>query len=1001
MILKKSLCKLIFCVLWLIIFQGVAYGSDARQISFIEDSVEEKFKNNYFEGDIAEFCIQLINTGESEDSFEITYTVEDEKGNILHKEENSNEYLLYPTEKELITYRYTPKYFGELTLKVKTRGHDSGREETAEKKFMYIKRAEKNPEVGIHSDFLNSDETRKLVLPLYEAAGFGSRRWCIAWYEYEDEKGVYKLPSGLNEEVEIAKNINFHDMMQFGLGNPHWTKNSTSNVSVAWNKTMPVGDEQLKAWYDYCYNLAVETKDYAESYEVWNEPNVKTFNLLDATPEDYAKMLKNSYHAVRDAGSDAKIVGFAVSGIGADYINEVLDYCDELLKDDTLADGDTHYVDVIAIHPYCFAYTHLAENGIQFMNDPQTHKLFENVENLKNNLSGRWLNIPIWFTEFGWHERVGIENQAIYTTRTFILNKVHNTAEKIFLFKWMENTGKTTSDYNTTFGIINAEDSENPYLADRTFAAMASYNSLMRDAVYEKTRVLDEQAIYLFTLPENRKLLAFWSDGDSKSIDVNLNCDEVLVYDMYGNCYTQKGIDGKFSFFVSDKPIYVVGGFTNAESCDTLFDLSTYNIDICEKDSEELEFLNYTGACFDTVAEVSSGIGITSTSVPEKFVVSENNSNGKAQWITVTAQSGEDIYYKSEVKVTIHPENMFILANENFNDYACMQNAATNSNDGSLETYDDFKTLKSYSNFGSSRWEQGAWIDRAMPGVIRIDGSFGRENLLEKAGFKALLKKNGITDGKIKLDFDMAVTKELYDSCKDAIAYFEVAAESGNEQIPIIRVDENVLYCADNMVKVYESIPNDLEDFNKYSIVFDFDREKIYVYYNGLLVGENAIFDMPEQIKSNGITSVLFYNGRRFSDDVKIGTVSERIDNLKVVHDRLPDVSKGVIYGASFLQNGENIEFSDILAGENISSEVYMEISQEEVVEDTVLICAVYNDERLGSISVVPIFSGGQATAYTVENIEVKSSDNLMMRFFLWDMKTQKPLSQPHTVTNY
>lgn len=997
MVLKKRLNKLILCVLWLIIFQGIVFGSEGKPISFIEDSVAEKFKKNYFEGDISEFCIQLINTGETEESFVVTYMVEDEKGNALHEETDEEEYLLAPMEKEIITYRYTPKYFGELTLKVKMRGLDSRREETAEKKFMYIKRAEKNQEVGIHSDFFNNDKTREFVLPMYEKAGFGSRRWCIAWYEFEDEKGVYKLPAGLDEEVELAKSIDFHDMMQFGLGNPHWTKNSTSNVPVAWNKTMPVGDEQLRAWYDYCYNLVIETKDYAESYEVWNEPNVKTFNLLDATPEDYAKMLKSSYHAVRDAGADAKIVGFAVSGMGVDYINEVLECCDKLLKSDTLIGGDTHYIDVIAVHPYCFAYTHLPENGIQFMDDPETHKLFENAENLKNNLAERGLDIPIWFTEFGWHERVGVENQAIYTLRSFILNKVHNTAEKIFLFKWMENTGKKTQDYNTTFGIINAEDSENPYMADRTFAAMASYNSLMRDVVYDKTISVDEQKLYMFTLPDNRKLLAFWSDSNSKTIGVNLNCDEVLVYDMYGNCYTQKGIDGKFSFFVSDKPIYIVGKFNNAQSCDNLFDLGTYNIDICEKDSEELEFFNYTGEHFDIVAEASCGINITNTSVPEKFVLSENDSNGKEQWITLIAQSGENIYYKGEAKVTIHPENTFILSYEDFNNYACMQNAATTSNNGALETYDDFNTLKAYSTFGSSRWEQGAWIDRAMPGVMRIDGSFGRANFTESAGFKVLLKKMGTNTGKIKLDFDMAVIKQLSDSCVDAIAYFEVAAISAGENVPIMRIDKNELFYGSELKKVYTKIPNDLEQFNQYSIVFDFEASKLSLCYNGFVIEESAL---PDKIKSYGIDSFAFYNTRRFNDDVKIGTVSERIDNLSVIHFKFEN-NEGIIYEADLVRNGEKIEISEVSEKDTVSVKVYTQFKSEEVIEDTELICAVYNNDRLSGVTVVPDFSGGQTTVYTIENIEVKSCDNLMMRFFLWDKNTQRPLAKTHTIKNY
>lgn len=50
-----------------------------------------------------------------------------------------------------------------------------------------------------------------------------------------------------------------------------------------------------------------------------------------------------------------------------------------------------------------------------------------------------------------------------------------------------------------------------------------------------------------------------------KLVTVDLGTDYVEVYDDYGNMTPMSGNDGKFTFWVDERPMYVKGDFTKAE----------------------------------------------------------------------------------------------------------------------------------------------------------------------------------------------------------------------------------------------------------------------------------------------------------------------------------------------------------------------------------------------------------------------------------------------------
>lgn len=106
-----------------------------------------------------------------------------------------------------------------------------------------------------------------------------------------------------------------------------------------WN-VPPTTDAEYAQHAIFCEQVASQLKGVVEVFNVWNEYNHATFNTLQTGAEEYTKLLKVSYAAIKKGNPDAIVLGPDLAGVDHAFIETV---CKE---------GGLDYMDGLSGHPY-------------------------------------------------------------------------------------------------------------------------------------------------------------------------------------------------------------------------------------------------------------------------------------------------------------------------------------------------------------------------------------------------------------------------------------------------------------------------------------------------------------------------------------------------------------------------------------------------------------------------------------------------------------------------
>ncbi|MDO4558775.1 MAG: beta-galactosidase, partial [Planctomycetia bacterium] len=135
------------------------------------------------------------------------------------------------------------------------------------------------------------------------------------------------------------------------------------------------------AWKEYVTRTVSRYRDRIRYWEVWNEPNLKSFWRDEPNGANYARLLKNTAEQIREIDPELKIVYGGLAGVPLDYL------------EDSLRAGAGEAFDVMNIHPYRGGMV-----TMKLVNDFQkaiaaTRGLME-----KYGVGEK----PVWITEMGW-----------------------------------------------------------------------------------------------------------------------------------------------------------------------------------------------------------------------------------------------------------------------------------------------------------------------------------------------------------------------------------------------------------------------------------------------------------------------------------------------------------------------------------------------------------------------------------------------------------------------
>ena len=407
--------------------------------------------------------------------------------------------------------------------------------------------AKGNPGFGACQQIANGRGTPEDVGASMQSAGLTMLRDDVVWGRFDtEEEKAENLPI-LKERIEILKShgVNYLALL--------WN-NALKTMSDGGN--VPVTDEELDEWEEYCALMARELKGYTDYFEIWNEYNIKTFNTSYQPPEAYVELLKRAYKAIKKENPNAVVAGGSPSEVDLVFLENIFKL------------GALNYMDVLSIHPYDWSGQFREGRYVKNMTAAQ-----ELMDKYKRRL-------PIWNTELGFgtcltDKRYGHtrEEQCAAIVRGWILNKSTKLVDMWTYYMYTDMDNPT--DGESCFGMVNRWSNEKltDYGAKESFLAVSAMNSMVgADAEVAdsfENYTAREYAVNFYNSSMQKNVLVMESYDKSVQMSFYLGCNEVDLLDMYGNkMATISSQNGVYSFNVGMVPMYAVGKFNAFEKAE-------------------------------------------------------------------------------------------------------------------------------------------------------------------------------------------------------------------------------------------------------------------------------------------------------------------------------------------------------------------------------------------------------------------------------------------------
>ena len=492
-----------------------------------------------------------------------------------------------------------------------------------------------NPRAGTNVHLEGSDRYKndmEATIVLAKKAGYASLRDSIRWPEMEKSKGALKLSPPVAKEIELCR--------QYGMD--LMATDNSQNPDVYEDSAPLRGEEATAAYRKYREWMATELAGVSEALEAHNEYNL---HFPTSTPADYVHMMKNLYESTKKANPNMKVLGIDTAGLDTGLMRRYFEA------------GALDYMDAVSYHPYDHAVSF--EDGFQMLGAPAVRKLMEEFGGGDKE---------IWVTETGWHEglnnRITSDDKAYYLARALLQNAALKVFDRIYFYEFVD-SGIEPSYGESSYGTLNSVYSDVPYGAQPAYIAAANVNWLLGDTAFDTAingePTLNEDAyVYRFKRGnadgKGSQMVALWTKLDTMEYGLDLGVDKATMIDFFGNERTLYAVDGKFSFCLTDRPVYLIGDFPEFRSCEPPIKLSRLSANATVSDAVSI----------DIAAADAEPLTITPVN-PLIFSVTENAgfTDGKAHYTVKTPDvpffnksilfemgDGENLYYTGKVKVS-------------------------------------------------------------------------------------------------------------------------------------------------------------------------------------------------------------------------------------------------------------------------------------------------------------------------------------------------------------
>lgn len=218
----------------------------------------------------------------------------------------------------------------------------------------------------------------------------------VTWPYLEPRKGEWDFRL-LDQYVEAAQKNDVEILLVLGES-PRWASARPEEPSAT-QKGFAAEPRSIEDWRSYVRTVATRYRGRIKQYEIWNEPNLKSF---------YSGSMKKMLELVKEASAILKAVDSSnlVISPSITIANDGISWLEQYLEQ-----GGGTFVDVLGIHLYVFP------------GPPEA--MLPVVEQVKELLRRHAMStMPIWNTEMGWAkpDTFTVEKSIGYVARTYIVS---------------------------------------------------------------------------------------------------------------------------------------------------------------------------------------------------------------------------------------------------------------------------------------------------------------------------------------------------------------------------------------------------------------------------------------------------------------------------------------------------------------------------------------------------------------------------------------------------
>ncbi len=536
----KTLKKFILLVVIFAFYCALPVFADELNIDV---SLETgKAGNIYFTDENATFKFDYFNNTSSELKLNVSYCATGRRSGKLWNKEGSFTIPASGSKQNVEVVIDLAEDIGvydiyDLTVTVS----NGNLKKEASYEFSYVKTGIKNDKFGINTHFIYDSYKNSIdsVLPLLKNSGVSIVRDIIAqWDHYETEKGVYELSDHVKDIPDKLYNSGIDMLTVLAYGHRFYTGNT--------GLCFPKDDAAIEAFTNYAVDIVKRLKGKHKYFELWNEPNMMSFNENGADGKDYAKLAASVYPAIKEASdNEAQLVGVCYAGNPKWAFSNLTGYT---FLNNALKSGKG-YMDAVSWHPYAITYGDGDETPETIMED-----WFSSFKNRASEYNME----NIWITEHGWSVEQGNSEIQVakFLQRAYALS-IEKGVEKYFWFDFInEPVENTTGVEEKGWGTLRNINYSTPFAAKPAFLAMSAMNSKLANADFDSKTVSGDFYQYNFVRDDETTVSMIWHETGAVTKDIDFGYTSVLKTDMYGNEEILESETGIYTISATTEPVY-------------------------------------------------------------------------------------------------------------------------------------------------------------------------------------------------------------------------------------------------------------------------------------------------------------------------------------------------------------------------------------------------------------------------------------------------------------